>query len=130
MARSHPILALATALYLILIVVLTFVGGDDGDPPSPWWSLVAFLGVGALLTALSSPSRWWVALGFSLLGAAWIEAAQTVWRPPGFASLADLLLGGLGAVIGVVAVVAIRAVSARSSATAAAASHAAVQPRS
>ena len=113
MARSHPILALATALYLGLIVVLTFVGGDDADPPSPWWSLLVFFVVGVLLTILSAPRRWWVALGFSLLGAAWIEAAQTVWRPPGFASLADLALGAVGSVLGVALVVTIRAVSAR-----------------
>ncbi len=111
MARSHPILAIATAAYLVLIVTLTFIGGDE--PPSPLWSLLAFIGVGALLCALSAPRRWWVALGFGVLGAAWIEVAQAIWRPPGFASVVDLLLGVLGTVIGVAGVVAIRAAIAR-----------------
>lgn len=113
MARSHPILALVTALYLVMIVALTFVGGDDEHPPSPIWSLGAFLVLGALLTVLSSPRRWWVALGFGVLGAAWIEAAQTVWRPAGYASVMDLALGALGVAIGVGLVVAVRVARAR-----------------
>lgn len=120
MARSHPILALATALYLVLIATFTFVGGDDERPPSPVWALVVFIGVGVLLTALSSPRRWWVALGFGWLGAAWIEAAQSVWRPAGYASIMDLVFGAVGTVVGVGLVVAIRWARARAVASAAA----------
>jgi len=118
MARSHPILAIVTALYLALIATFTFIGGDDEQPPSPVWALVVFIGVGLLLTALSSPRRWWVALGFGWLGAAWIEAAQSVWRPPGYASIVDLAFGALGTVIGVGLVVAVRALRARAIVTA------------
>jgi glycopeptide antibiotics resistance protein len=113
MARSHPILALVTALYLVMIATFTFIGGDDEHPPSPLWSLVGFLVLGVLLTILSSPRRWWVALGFGVLGAAWIEAAQSVWRPPGYASIADLALGVLGVSLGVGIVIAVRFVRAR-----------------
>lgn len=107
MARSHPFLALVTALYLVLIATFTFVGGDE-QPPSPVWALITFIGVGMLLTVMSTPRRWWVALGFGLLGAAWIEAAQSVWRPAGYASIADLAFGALGTVIGVGIVVGVR----------------------
>ena len=54
-----------------------------------------------------------MALGYGWLGAAWIEAAQSVWRPPGYASIVDLAFGALGTVIGVGVVVAVRAVRAR-----------------
>ena len=104
---------MVTTLYLIVIVVLTFVGGDEQHPPSALWSLVAFFVVGVLLTVLSAPRRWWVALGFGVLGAAWIEAAQTVWRPPGYASVVDLAAGALGVALGVGIVVVVRFVRAR-----------------
>lgn len=108
MARSHPVLAVVTLVYLVAIATLTFIGGEGAAPPSPWWSLVAFIGVGALLCAISAPRRWWVALGFGVLGAAWIEVAQSVWRPEGWASVTDLALGALGTALGVGAVVLVR----------------------
>ncbi len=113
MSRSHPVLALVTALYLLLLVAVTFLGGADQAPPPSWWSLLAFALLGALLCALSSPRRWWVALGFGMLGAAWVEAAQTVWMPPGYASVDDLALGVVGTALGVGAVVAGRAMLAK-----------------
>jgi len=109
MVRSHPVLACVTALYIAAIVVFTFAMPSDATgAPSPWWSFGTFLFVGLLLALLSRAWRWWVALGFSWLGAAWVEAAQAVWLP-GRARVEDVVLGCLGGLIGVSLVVAYRA---------------------
>jgi hypothetical protein len=56
---------------------------------------------------------WWAALGFSALGAAWIEAAQSVWMPAGYAAAEDVLWASLGATAGLLVAVIIDSALAR-----------------
>lgn len=90
------------AVYFGTLVGLTFMTGT-GSPRSWWyWPFILFIPVGVLLLALMGPRRWWAALGFGVLGAAWIEAAQVIWMPDGYASVSDMLWASAGVVAGVV----------------------------
>jgi peptidoglycan/LPS O-acetylase OafA/YrhL len=120
MLRVHPVTACAALLYIAAIVTATLVlpDGPDGNPPSPWWSIPVFFVLGVLLAILSVPRRWWVALGFAWLGAAWVEAAQAVWLTQSSrARIEDLLLGCVGGAIGVSVVVVTRLLVARKAAS-------------
>lgn len=101
MSRRRLLAVVFAVLYSGAIVWLTFLPQSTGNGISGLWSFVALLPVGALLQVLVGPRRWWLALGFGALGAAWIEAAQSVWMPPGFADPLDVLWGALGAAVGV-----------------------------
>lgn len=65
------------------------------------WTAVAFIPVGAFLVCMFGRRRWWAALAFSVVAAAWLEAAQTVWMPAGYANVIDILLASVGAGVGV-----------------------------
>lgn len=99
MSRRRLLVSIFAVLYIGVLVWLTFVPAQEF---SGLWSFLALLPVGALLLVLLTPHRWWIALGFGVLGAAWIEAAQSVWLPPGYASALDVLWGAVGAGVGVV----------------------------
>lgn len=101
MRRSRLVLKAITALYVLVIIVLAFVPGASDLRMAWFWPFVAFIPAGVMLTLLLGRHRWWVAVGFGVLGAAWVEAAQTVWMPPGYADLDDVLWATIGVATGV-----------------------------
>ncbi|MGV8912378.1 MAG: VanZ family protein [Rhodoglobus sp.] len=103
MFRSRFVVAVCAALYFALLVSLAFVTAPGGNNRFWMWTTVAFIPVGAFLVCMFGRHRWWVALAFSVVAAAWLEAAQTVWMPAGYANVVDILLAGFGAAIGVAA---------------------------
>lgn len=98
--RRH-LLSVVAAAYFLLLIVLTFSPGSEAARQSWVLPLVLFLPVGLLLTLLMGRRRWWVAAGFGMLGAAWVEAAQTIWMPDGYASIPDIICSTAGAFLGV-----------------------------
>lgn len=110
MRRRH-LLVVVAVLYFGFIIWLTFAPQAESSPDSvpgavSWsaaWAMcfVLFIPVGLLLTLLMGRRRWWVAVGFGVLGAAWVEAAQRVWMPEGYASVDDILASSAGAIVGV-----------------------------
>ena len=100
-ARRYILTGIA-AVYFGALVGLTFVPGSTADRGLWVWPFVAFIPVGILLVLLLGRRRWWAAIAFAVLGSAWIEAAQTVWMPVGYASVADIAWAGSGAVAGAV----------------------------
>ncbi len=101
MMRRRHYLALVAALYFGLLVALTFMPGSEAARRSWILPILLFVPVGLLLTLLMGRRRWWVALGFGILGAAWVEAAQTLWMPAGYASVEDIAMSAIGAAAGV-----------------------------
>ncbi len=101
MSRWRFLLSVFAALYIGVLVGLTFVRTSEQVQQSGLLPLAAFFVLGVTLLLLMGPRRWWVAVGFGVLGSAWIEAAQTVWMPPGYASLEHLLWASLGLILGV-----------------------------
>ncbi len=89
------------ALYFGALIGLTFVPTTDQARMTWFVPFVAFVPVGILLVLLMGVRRWWAAIGFSVLGSAWIEAAQSIWMPVGYAEVSDLIFSSLGAVVGV-----------------------------
>lgn len=94
-------MAAAAALYFAALASLAFViaPGSNGR----FWvgTTVAFIPVGVFLVGMFGRRRWWAALAFSIVAAAWLEAAQTVWMPAGYSNVVDILLASIGAGIGV-----------------------------
>jgi glycopeptide antibiotics resistance protein len=109
MRRSRLLLKALTAVYLLVIIFLAFVPGVSELRLAWFWPFLAFLPAGVMLTLLLGRRRWWVAVGFGLLGAAWVEAAQTVWMPPGYADFDDVLWASLGVACGVLIAVVVSA---------------------
>ena len=101
MSRRRFLTSVIAALYFGALIGLTFVPTTEQARASWLLPVTVFVPVGLLLVLLMGPRRWWAALAFSLLGAAWIEAAQSIWMPVGYAQASDILLASLGAVIGV-----------------------------
>jgi len=101
MIRRRHLLVLVAFVYIGMLVGLTFVPGATSARQWWWLPILLFVPVGLLLTLMMGRRRWWVAVGFGVLGAAWVEAAQTVWMPDGSASVADILLSGVGVMVGV-----------------------------
>jgi glycopeptide antibiotics resistance protein len=98
------LVSVIAALYFGALIGLTFVPGSAANRIAWFWPFAAFVPVGILLVLLLGRRRWWAALAFSVLGAAWIEAAQTVWMPAGYAEAADVMWASAGAITGVVIV--------------------------
>jgi len=110
MSAARPILWCATGAALVGVGAYAFWLPGQADEVSSWWSLGVFLVVGGLFALVSRPERWWVALGFAWLLAAWVEAGQAVWMPEtGRARVEDLVLGCIGGTLGIALVVAGRA---------------------
>lgn len=99
-ARRYLLTGIA-AVYFGALIGLTFVPGSAANRQMWIWPFVAFVPVGILLLLLLGRRRWWGAIAFAVLGSAWIEAAQSVWMPAGYAELWDILWAGLGAAAGV-----------------------------
>lgn len=101
-ARRY-LLVMVAALYFGALISLAFLP-LPAIARIPWFVLfAAFVPVGVLLLALLGPRRWWAAIGFAVLGCAWIEAAQSIWMPDGFTDLSDVAWTSAGAIVGVVA---------------------------
>jgi glycopeptide antibiotics resistance protein len=101
MFRRRHFLSVVAAVYFGLLIGLTFTPGSSAARESWILPTVLFLPVGLLLVLLMGRRRWWVAVGFGMLGAAWVEAAQTIWMPDGYASVTDILCSSIGAMLGV-----------------------------
>jgi len=99
-ARRYLLTGIA-AIYFGALVGLTFVPGSASNRALWVWPFVAFMPVGILLLMLLGRRRWWAAIGFAVLGSAWIEAAQSVWMPAGYAEVWDIVWASSGAIAGV-----------------------------
>ncbi len=100
MIRARSVLSVVAALYLTTLVCLAFVPRGDTVIPSEVSAGFQFALASVLLVLLLGRRRWWVALGFAVLGSSWIEAAQSVWMPPGYALMTDVIAGTIGATVG------------------------------
>ena len=101
MMQRRLLLGVIAALYFFAVIGLAFVPGSPINGQIWCWQSFAFVPVGALLVLLMGRRRWWVALGFGVLGAAWLEAAQSVWMPAGYASAMDVVYDCTGVIAGV-----------------------------
>lgn len=114
MSRLRVITTVIAALYFVALIGLAFVPISAQARESWLLPVGVFLPVGLLLVLLMGPRRWWAALAFSVLGAAWIEAAQSIWMPEGYATYWDILHAAIGAAVGVTAGVVLGSPAARS----------------
>ena len=112
-ARRYLLTGIA-AISFGALIGLTFVPGSASNRVLWVWPFVAFVPVGILLLLLLGRRRWWAAIAFAVLGSAWIEAAQSVWMPPGYAELWDIVWASLGATAGVIVASILSSVKARS----------------
>lgn len=103
MSRARLLVTTVAALYFGALIGLTFVPGSAANRPSQLWPFVLFIPVGFLLVLLLGRRRWWSAIGFGVLGAAWVEAAQTIWMPVGYADAWDVVWASAGVLLGVAA---------------------------
>lgn len=104
MRARRPILILVATVYCGALIGLSFVPGSTATR-SFWLSpFLTFLPVGVLLMLLLGRRRWWLAIAFAGLGAAWVEAGQSVWMPEGYSDPMDLVWATTGAILGVGAV--------------------------
>jgi glycopeptide antibiotics resistance protein len=101
MSRARFALMVIAAVYFGGMIGLAFVPGSAANRASVVWPLVIFVPVGVLLVLLLGRRRWWSAVGFGALGAAWLEAAQSIWMPIGYADAWDVLWATSGVLIGV-----------------------------
>ena len=109
MSRARFLTRVVAALYFGALVGLTFVPGSAANRASHVWPFVLFVPVGVLLLLLLGTRRWWSAVGFGALGAAWVEAAQTIWMPVGYADAWDVVWASTGVGAGVlIAIVALQ----------------------
>ena len=103
MIRARPLFVVLTLGYAGVLAGLAFVRWEHGAD-CPWYvNVIAFIPAGFLLQLALGRRRWWAALGFGVLGAAWIEAAQSIWMPLGYGRVEDAAWGAVGAAIGVTA---------------------------
>jgi len=105
MSRARSLTSVIAALYFGALVGLAFVPGSAANRASALWPFLLFVPVGILLVLLLGTRRWWSALGFGVLGAAWLEAAQTIWMPVGYADAWDVVWASAGVAIGVSGIV-------------------------
>jgi hypothetical protein len=95
------LLSVIAALYFGAVVGLAFVPSPAANRTLWLWPFAAFVPVGILLLLLVGRRRWWAAIAFGVLGSTWIEAAQSVWMPVGYASSWDVVWASSGATAGV-----------------------------
>jgi hypothetical protein len=107
MVRSRFVVAVCAALYFAALVSFAFVVAPGNTGRFWFWTTLAFVPVGAFLVCMFGRLRWWAALAFSVVAAAWLEAAQTVWMPAGYSDAVDILLASIGSAVGVASAVGI-----------------------
>jgi hypothetical protein len=100
-ARRYILIGVA-AVYFGALIGLAFVPGSASNRSLWMWPFVAFVPVGILLVLILGRRRWWAAIAFAVLGSAWVEAAQSVWMPLGYAETLDIVWASSGAITGVV----------------------------
>jgi hypothetical protein len=100
--RARPAIVAITLGYAALLAGLAFVHWNATGEHFWYWSVIGFVPLGLLLQLSLGPRRWWAAIGFGVLGAAWIEAAQAIWMPLGYGRVEDAAWGALGVLLGVV----------------------------
>jgi uncharacterized membrane protein YccC len=101
MMRRRLSLDLPASLYFGTLAGCAFLPTDVTQRPE--WAFFTFIPVGVFLLLLLGRRRWWVAIGFGALAAAWVEAAQSVWMPAGYAEASDVGWSIVGCAIGVAA---------------------------
>ena len=101
MSRARSLLSMIAALYFGSLIGLAFVPGSAANRTSALWPFLLFVPVGILLLLLLGARHWWSALGFGTLGAGWVEAAQTIWMPVGYADAWDVVWASAGVIVGV-----------------------------
>lgn len=101
MRARRYILTGVAAVYFGALIGLAFVPGAAANRQLWIGPFIAFVPVGILLVMLLGRRRWWAAVGFAVLGSAWIEAAQSVWMPAGYAETVDVVWASLGGLAGV-----------------------------
>ena len=101
MRTRRFLLIVVAAFYFCAVIALAFVPAPAAYRTGWFGPFLVFLPVGALLLMLVGPRRWWVALGFAVLGAAWLEAGQSVWMKEGYADMMDVMWASAGAAVGV-----------------------------
>lgn len=109
MRTRRFLLIVVAALYFCSVTALAFVPTPAASRSAWFGPLLAFIPVGALLVLLLGPRRWWAAMGFAVLGAAWLEAGQSVWMSEGYADPMDVVWASVGAIIGAGFVLAVAA---------------------
>lgn len=87
-------------LYFAAVITMAFIPGSAINRAFWCWQVLAFLPVGTLLLLVMGRRRWWAAIAFGMLGAAWLEAAQSVWMPVGYADALDVVWGSAGVTAG------------------------------
>ncbi|MDJ0335595.1 VanZ family protein [Salinibacterium sp. G-O1] len=101
MPVKRMMLLCVNVAYLALLVFATFMPSSASSRDQWFWPVIAFVPVGVLLLLMLGRRRWWAAFAFSLLMAVWIEAAQSVWMPTGYAKLSDVAWSCIGAIAGI-----------------------------
>jgi hypothetical protein len=101
MFRSRLLVAVFAVLYFATLVGFAFVVTPGSNGQFWVWTTLAFIPVGAFLVCIFGRQLWGAAIIFSLVAAIWLEAAQTVWMPVGYADIFDILVAGVGAAVGV-----------------------------
>jgi glycopeptide antibiotics resistance protein len=136
MFRRHPILAVTTAAYVVLIGWLTLTPQPVAGQRSILWALVdlleripgadwvtfdrveflanilLFIPLGVLLTLLLGRSRWWVGIVAPIGMTLAIELAQR-FIAGRVSDPRDLIANSLGAIVGALAALAIDAIGSR-----------------
>jgi len=103
MRRRQLIVIGVAALYFSAVIGMAFVPGSALNRQFWCWQVLVFMPVGTLLLVLLGRRRWWAAIAFGMLGAAWIEAGQSVWMPADYASAMDVVWASAGSTAGVLA---------------------------
>jgi glycopeptide antibiotics resistance protein len=109
MVQRRVILGVVATLYFAVVIWLAFMPDSVTNGGEWYWTFAVFGLVGILLLLIMGRRRWWAAIGFGALGAAWVEAGQSVWMPVGYASAMDVVLGSTGAIAGVLVTYALTA---------------------
>lgn len=114
MRHKRFVITTIAALYFGVVIGLAFVPASEQGRSFWFWPFAAFVPVGVLLALLMGRRRWWVAVGFGLLGAAWLEAGQAIWMPDGYSNFLDVIWSSTGVIAGVAIVVVATELSRRS----------------
>jgi glycopeptide antibiotics resistance protein len=124
--RRHPVLSLATAVYLAALFYLTLTPSSTSDQAfsilrrvvsllqrhdaTDWVTfplaefaanILLFVPMGVFVVLLLGRRMWWAGLFAGFIGSCWIELAQGVWLPSRVSDPRDLVSNTLGTLLGV-----------------------------